>query len=713
VIGVYALNETLDIASYAIHGPWTHVGAPGGEPMGPGRGILIPVTDNTGASTGTGGGTFGWFAGSSFSSPEVAGVIALMRSVQPDLTRAAAIQIIDSTAIDLGPPGFDDRFAYGMVDARAAVEAAANYIPPAQRVEAIPPSLHFEGTTTSLASTIRSFPPSPMTVGAVTATTADGGAWLTARMTATETPATVTVEVDPNLPDGRFQGTVVVATGLGPASIAVDVVRTHVVVPDKVIVSAVDATGRRVARVTTDAAKGYAFTLEDLPPGDYHVEAMVDRDGSLAVDRVDEFEDGSGGVIGTGPLVITPESLDVTDVVLAMDRHDARFSRIGTDGGPVAGAIAVLAVDARTGLPVAGARMHIGTGTGAPAAVTDSRGRAVATGDIAGAQTVTVVADGYWPSTHAGTDAQYFGVALEPIAPPAIRHVAVTVHGLAPGDRDVVVRMGDAVAYAIHADADPVLGLDVTDLGVRSAVVASASDADGIPTKFALLDVGDPAPALDLTVVPCAARSRLVGADLPAGMDVSSAKLDGVTFARPAIGWVELAASPLVLGDYRDARWPLPGTMSAPLLTRLEVRATDAAGRRSVGMLHATTSVGSWPAQLVILDPPASLVAPADGSPSVDRPVRLEWSSASAKPLRHIVMTRTDADGRWDVWVGGTATQVDIPGRDELMPASSTWRWTVEEFGAPSLDDASYDQAQFDATLTVRTLSASSTFTTR
>jgi hypothetical protein len=196
-------------------------------------------------------------------------------------------------------------------------------------------------------------------------------------------------------------------------------------------------------------------------------------------------------------------------------------------------------------------------------------------------------------------------------------------------------------------------------------------------------------------------------------MDPAFATLEGVTFARSAMGWVELATSSLVPGDYRDARWPQPAALSAPLLTRFEVRAADGTGRESAAIRHATTGVSAWPAEFVVLDAPASLVAPADGSASVDRPVRLMWSAVPAKPLRHIVMSRTDAPGRWDLWVGGTATQVDVPARDELMPASSTWRWTVEEIDASSLSDTSYDRSLLDATLTVRTLSAPAVFTTR
>lgn len=714
VAGVYALNERLELASYAIHGSWCRVGAPGGESTGPLRGILVTgAMVDSGASVGTNTGGFGWWAGSSFASPEVAGVVALMKSVQPGLPSDDALRILGETAVDLGPPGFDDQFAYGMVDARAAVEAAANYTGPAARVAAVPPALRFEGAVATLQTTIRAFPATPVSIGAITVTTEDGGSWLTSSTAQSQTPATVTVDVDPNLPLGRYRASVTVQTGIGPATFAVEVVRTSVVVPDKVIVSAIDETGHRVARVTTDAASGYEFTFDALPPGDYRVEAMADRDGTLVVDRVDEYEATGSDLLGTGAISITPDALDVDGVSVVMDRYDARFSRPGANGGPIRGALAVLALDARTGVPLAGARMYLGLGGGAPAAVTDSNGRALALGGFGGAQTVTVVADGYSPCTRTGSDAQFLGFALEPSSPTASRHTSVTVHGLGPLDHDVVVRAGDAVARATYAGADPVVPLDVPDLGVRTAVFVSASDVDGVPTKAAYLDVGEIGDALDVTVAACDVRSRLAGAASPQGLDPQTSSLVSVADIRFAFGWVTVGESPLALGDFRDARWAVPVSLAPALLTRLEIRAADGAGRTSSAFFHSTTNVAQWPVAAPTLVAPPFLTTPTDGAATVDRPVRIAWTSASTAALRHVVLERTDAPGDWDLWIGGTATQAEIPARDELMPPGSTWTWTVEEIGAPGLSGASYDETQLPASIASRTRSAASKFTTR
>ena len=58
--------------------------------------------------------------------PHVAGVVALMKSVNPALTPDLVDQLISSGAIsvDLGASGRDDNFGHGRIDALLAVQAA-------------------------------------------------------------------------------------------------------------------------------------------------------------------------------------------------------------------------------------------------------------------------------------------------------------------------------------------------------------------------------------------------------------------------------------------------------------------------------------------------------------------------------------------------------------------------------------------------------------
>jgi len=67
----------------------------------------------------------GNFGGTSAASPHAAGVGALMLAANPNLTPEEIRQILRDTADDLGAPGFDNTYAWGRVNAGAAVAAAA------------------------------------------------------------------------------------------------------------------------------------------------------------------------------------------------------------------------------------------------------------------------------------------------------------------------------------------------------------------------------------------------------------------------------------------------------------------------------------------------------------------------------------------------------------------------------------------------------------
>ena len=64
-------------------------------------------------------------SGTSFASPYVAGVAALVRAVAPHLSAAEVVDILAETAQDVGDGGRDPQFGWGLVDAEAATLLAA------------------------------------------------------------------------------------------------------------------------------------------------------------------------------------------------------------------------------------------------------------------------------------------------------------------------------------------------------------------------------------------------------------------------------------------------------------------------------------------------------------------------------------------------------------------------------------------------------------
>jgi subtilisin family serine protease len=80
----------------------------------PGESILTTMTGNR----------YGWWSGTSFSAPITAGVAALVKSANPDLTGAQVLDIVRSSADDLGAPGWDATYGMGRVNAAAAIALA-------------------------------------------------------------------------------------------------------------------------------------------------------------------------------------------------------------------------------------------------------------------------------------------------------------------------------------------------------------------------------------------------------------------------------------------------------------------------------------------------------------------------------------------------------------------------------------------------------------
>jgi thermitase len=98
------------------YGPEVDVVAPG---------VHIYTTDIMGGAGYGGGNYVPNFNGTSSATPHVAGLMALILSVDPDLRSWEVEDIVKLTADDLGPGGRDQEFGFGRINARRALEAAS------------------------------------------------------------------------------------------------------------------------------------------------------------------------------------------------------------------------------------------------------------------------------------------------------------------------------------------------------------------------------------------------------------------------------------------------------------------------------------------------------------------------------------------------------------------------------------------------------------
>lgn len=103
-MAVAAADEFDNRASFSEFRPYVEVAAPG---------VSVYSTYSSGDYT--------WLSGTSMATPYVAGLAALIWSVDPSLSRDKVRSVIQLSTDDLGVPGKDDHFGYGRINARKAL----------------------------------------------------------------------------------------------------------------------------------------------------------------------------------------------------------------------------------------------------------------------------------------------------------------------------------------------------------------------------------------------------------------------------------------------------------------------------------------------------------------------------------------------------------------------------------------------------------------
>ena len=106
VVAVAATDSADNKASFSNYGPWVDIASPG---------VSIYSTNRTGS--------YSSVSGTSPACPHVAGIGALLLSLNKDLTPLQIENIIEQQADDLGTTGRDDIFGWGRINMRKAVNS--------------------------------------------------------------------------------------------------------------------------------------------------------------------------------------------------------------------------------------------------------------------------------------------------------------------------------------------------------------------------------------------------------------------------------------------------------------------------------------------------------------------------------------------------------------------------------------------------------------
>lgn len=134
VLSVASINESGGVSDFSVWGPWVSI-------AGPGEGIVTLDPRGTGltnANLNPENGALAPIRGTSFASPYVAGVAALVRERFPDLNARQVMYRLKATAQHPGnATGRDNKVGHGMVNPVAALTAVI----PSEKAGATPPKI--------------------------------------------------------------------------------------------------------------------------------------------------------------------------------------------------------------------------------------------------------------------------------------------------------------------------------------------------------------------------------------------------------------------------------------------------------------------------------------------------------------------------------------------------------------------------------------------
>jgi serine protease len=294
VVSVSATTIRDALAPYSNFGATIDIAAPGGgftdiNGDGYADGVLSTIGSDANGPVQLG---YSFSQGTSMASPHIAGVVALMKSVNSSLTPDDFDQLLESGALtdDLGTAGRDNQFGYGLVNAYKAVTAARNLVdvptelrPPL--AEAQPTALNFGAVAVSMDLNISNAGDGELTVLQIEN---DSTGWLSVTELSVDANGTgrYLVQVDRQalpLQTQTYSATITITTSANVVSIPVLMQVFVENVEDNAgfhyAILSDSVSQQTIQKVPAQLVDGvYRFSFSNVGPGSYTISAGTDSD---------------------------------------------------------------------------------------------------------------------------------------------------------------------------------------------------------------------------------------------------------------------------------------------------------------------------------------------------------------------------------------------------------------------------------------------------
>jgi serine protease len=322
VTAVSALDFAGQRAFYSNFGAWIDVAAPGGDlgrdlnADGFPDGVLSTSADDR---DGPPQPSYRFLQGTSMAAPHVAGVAALMRAAVPELRAQDIENLLRNQVItdDLGSPGKDDIYGWGLINAFKAVTETLNAggepVPLAPFMAASAETVSFGLTLQDGAVVFSNIGEGELVFGVPTE---DSGGWLSLVAEEVEGELYLSLRADrAGLPEGRYLATVTMPSSANTLEVAV--VMQVATLPGANVglqyVLLLDPDSMQALYYATAQPAGdgrQSFRIENVAPGSYLLVGGSDADNDGAVCDAGESCGSYREGADIAPVEVADEDLD-------------------------------------------------------------------------------------------------------------------------------------------------------------------------------------------------------------------------------------------------------------------------------------------------------------------------------------------------------------------------------------------------------------------